>query len=639
MNEKNESRVEKLSQSLYSRTGYKNPLDRRSKVNELDTPPVEEKWKGTELDELLSYERKPEETHPYMKKFFIFSVLFFVATIIIAGVVFFGGVNFVSSKNVDINVVGPAMTSAGEVLELGVTIENKNNTDLELANFSVSFPQGSRDPKDTSKALTFSRESLGVIKAGDEAVRNVGVVLLGSRGEIKEIKFSVEYKVKGSNATFYKDKVYEVTIGNSPISIQIESPEMVASGEAFETTVSLTLNSTEVLKNALLKAEYPYGFSVLESTPKAASEGNLWALGDLSPGVVKKVKIKGRLVGENQDERTFRFYIGVAENQSVTPNFKTVVLSDQKTILIKRPSVGLTVNFNGGDSTTFVSPAGKTVDVGIKFKNNLPDKLLNPRMEVRLNGTVLNKSSVSVEGGGSYNSATSRISWNLTNSQGEPQLSPGDDGQVSFRFASLPNSVSSGSTQQITLQISITGTPVNSLEPITLNESRSVTIASQINLASRTVYSLGQFINSGPKPPKVGETTTYTIIWSAGNTQGEVVNSKVTARLGSNVKWIAAKSFVSEDVTYDSKTNTVTWNIGTLSADAGFSSPAREISFQVAFTPTASQAGTSPTLVTGITFSGIDGGTSRNVTVTNPALTTKMPFDPAFIQGDDIVVK
>lgn len=632
------SKVDSLSDKLDSRTRYQNPLEKRSVVKEIETPDVTESWQSPKLDELLSRERQAPVINPFMKKFFTFAVLFFIATILIAGFVFLGGSNFVSSKNVDIDVVGPTLASAGEILELGVTIKNGNNTDLVLANFSVQYPQGSRDPEDTSKTLTYEREDLGVIGAGDEAVRNVRVVLLGSTGEVKEVKVSVEYKVKGSNATFYKDKIFQVTIGNAPLSLKIESPGRVASGETFTTKISVTLNSREVLKNVMFRGEYPYGYSVTGSSPQATAEGNLWALGDMAPGSTKKIELKGKLVGENQDERTFRFYIGVSEGQSLSPNFKTVLLSDQETIAIERPAVGLSISFNGENLPVYIAPAGRSVTATVRFQNNLREKLLNPRLEARLLGSALDKASVNVQNGGVFNPSNNRVNWNLTNTQGSPELLPGDSGQVSFSFASMPE-LSSGTSQEIALQLSLTGTPVGSLESLSVSENRTVKIASQVTLSSRAVYSVGPFTNSGPTPPKAGETTSYSIIWNVGNTQSEVGDAKVTARLGQNVKWVLAKSFASEDITYDEKTNTVTWNMGQLSAESGFSSPTREVSFQVALKPAATQVGTVPVLVSSTAFSGTESSSGKLLNVSNPTLTTRLPSDPAFIQGDEVVTK
>jgi hypothetical protein len=639
MNESEKSKVQDLNDRLDSRTRYENPNDVRSTVREIETPEVEEKWQGsTELDTLLSRERMAPETSPFMKKFFVFAALFFVATVIIAGVVFFGGVNFVSSKNVDINVVGPTLTSAGQPLELGVTIENQNNTDLESVNFSVQYPQGSRNATDTSQTLTYVKENLGVVEAGKEVVRNIRFVLIGAAGETRQVKFSVEYKVKGSNATFYKDKVYDLSIGNAPVSIKIESPKDVTAGEIFSTKLTLQLNSNEVLKNVMLRADYPYGYTMSESTPDPVSSDNVWSLGDMAAGSTKTINIKGKLIGEDQDERTFRFYLGVSDNGGVNPNFKTIIVSDQQTVGIDRPNVGLNISLNGESASSYVAPAGRSISTSIRYQNNLSEKLLNPKLEVRLSGVALDKSSVIVQNGGEYNGSSNRINWNIINSQGLAELSPGEGGSVLFSLASLSNLLGN-SGQEIGLQFILTGTPVGGGPAVSVTETRTVKIASQVTLASAATYSIGSFANTGPIPPKAEQTTSYTIHWSMGNTQGDIANGKVTAKLGTNVEWLIAKSVASEDISYDEKTHTVTWNLGQLMQGTGFSTAEREVSFQVALTPSTSQVGIAPVLVSNIIFSGQEIATNKTITINNQSLTTKLPTDPAFIQGDDIVVK
>ncbi len=630
------SKVDELSDNLYSRTRYEAPEYRRSSVRAVDTPDAEEKWQGPELNEMLAQERKPTEVKPFVKKVFTFAVLFFVATIGIAGFVFLGGVNFISSKNVDIDIVGPTTASVGGVVELGVTIKNGNNSDLDLANFSVQYPSGSRDPQDSGKALSFTREELGVIEAGNESVRNIRLVLIGSPGEVKEFKLSVEYKVKGSNATFYKDKIYQITIGDSPLSLEIESPASVTSGESFTTTVNVTLDSTEVLKNVMLRAEYPYGYSVSSASPAAFSENNVWALGDLSPGVTKKVEIRGTLLGENQDERTFRFYVGSSESGGSNANFKTVILSAQKTIAIERPSLALSANFNGDNTATYITSHGIPVSVAVRFGNNLPEKLLNPKLEVRLTGSALNKNSVVVENSGLYNAASSRINWDLKNIQGLSELSPGDNGVVVFSLASLQDAFITG---EIGLQFIFSGTPVGTNSPVSVSETRKIKVASQVTLSAKALYSIGAFENTGPIPPKVGQETTYTVVWTVVNTQADVVNAKVTARLGSGVKWVVGPEVASEMISYNEASNTITWDIKELTARQGTVSPPREVAFQVSIKPVGGQVGTAPTLVNSILFTGTSGLDSSRLSISAPALNTRLLSDPAFIQGDDIVVK
>ena len=642
MDEKEKSKIEELGDTLYSRTRYRDPLDKRTPVKGLELPDVEEKWQTPEFDEMLKHERivAPID-NPFMKKVFIFALLFFIATIFVAGFIFIGGANFISSKNVNINVLGPTTASAGEVLELGVSISNTNNADLEFANLSIQYPPGSRRPDNTAESLTYTRDNLGVVKAGAEAVHNARVVLLGSSGETKEIKFSVEYKVKGSNATFYKDKIFKVTIGDAPITLNVESPASVTSGDSFTTTISVTLNSSDVLKDVVLKAEYPYGYSALDATPESVADDSIWILGDLSPGDKKTISIRGKLLGENREERTFRFYVGVSDSASASPNLKIIIISLLNTVAIDRPSIGLNISFNGENVGTYIAPAARSVSTSVKFRNNLPDKLLSPRLEVSLSGASLDKSSITAGNNGLYDSRNSRIVWNLTNSLGNSELGPGEDGQVTLRFSSLLNLSLVKSTHDIVLNFSITGVPVDAVGQrlITVSETRTVKISSQVNLSSKVLRSLGPFANYGPIPPKVGEETTYTVVFSVGNTQDDFAEARVTAQLGPGVTWLGASSFVSENISYDLSSNVLTWDLGTLSSGAGFSSALREVSFQISLTPSVNQVGAAPSLVNSIIFSGRDTVTGDTITVNNPLLTTRLMNDPVFIQGDDIVVK
>ncbi len=635
------SKVDKLNDSLYSRSKYHNPLDERSDVVSPApaAPEASAAWGDTKLDEILVRERKPSDPMPFVKKLFIFAALFFGATIVVAGFVFLGGTNFISSKNVDLEITGPTEVEAGEKVELKVAIKNGNNADLDSAVFSVQYPTGARNPTDSSQALTFSKEDVGELKAGNEAVRNVSFLLIGQRGESKELKFSVQYKVAGSNATFYKDKVHDIVIGSSPLSLEIESPNSVTSNEAFPLSVSVKLNSTEVLKNVMLRAEYPYGYTPTASTPAAFSDNNVWSLGDLSPGSTRKIQITGRLAGENQDERTFRFYVGSAEGGAPSANFKNVILSDQATIVVERPSVDLNISFNGETpQQTYVAPAGELVAATVSFENNISEKLLNPRLEARFSGAGLDESSItSSSEGGFYNSNTDRLTWDLANTLGARELNPGDGGVVSFRFASLKD-VAPGKNRDIGLVFVLSGTTVNG-GPVSVTESRTVKVASQVSLAGKTLHSTGLFINTGPIPPKAEQETTYTAVLSVGNTQSDLTDSKVTARLGPAVKWKGSKSVNPENISYDEASNTITWDLGTLASGTGFSGAAREVQFQVALTPSLSQVGTLPTLVSSIAFTGFDQLAQKQTNLSAPALTTNMPSDPAFIQGDGIVVK
>lgn len=632
------SRVDELSDSLYSRTRYKGVDDKRSVLREGETPEVNKDWNSGTIDQMLGKERRKVEQHSTLKKVFFVALLFFICAIGVAGYIFLEGGNFVSSKNVDIQVLGPVSVNAGEPLELGVSVVNKNNADLDSTVLFVQYPEGTRDPQDSTLPLTRAREVLGEIKAGRDATYTIHSILFGEKGETKQIKITIEYRVKGSNATFSKEKIYDIVIGDTPVSLKADMPTSVTSGDTFTTTLTILANSSEILKNVIIKGEYPYGFSFVDSDPKAREGNNMWIIGDLNPGEKKTIVIKGKLTGQDNEERTFRYYVGVGTNADVN-NFETPLAFISETLPIKRPGLGLNVKINSGNSESAVAPAGKTISATISYVNNLPANLENVRIEARVSGNALDKSSVMPQGGGFYDSSSNKIIWDKNNDSRLELLAPGDKGVVSFTFASLAQLNTFDKNQQINVDTTIYGTPLGGSNTVSVTENNIIKIASEISLTGRSLYSRGPFKNTGPIPPHAEETTTYTAVINVRNTQNDISNGKVTAQLGSNVKWLGKVSPSTETVNYDEASRTISWNIGTLQSGSGFDAVAKEVSVQLALTPSVGQVGNSPVLLGNITFGGIDAFTQATVKSVVESITTKISTDPTYVQGDELVTK
>src|SRR6185369_10829997 len=104
----------------------------------------------------------PERRYAY-KIVFICSGLFLVAALGIAAYTFFGGGNYVSVDNVDIQISGPASIAGGEPLSLDVSVANKNETEIQLVDLIVEYPTGTKDPANPTKDLTRIRLPLGNI--------------------------------------------------------------------------------------------------------------------------------------------------------------------------------------------------------------------------------------------------------------------------------------------------------------------------------------------------------------------------------------------------------------------------------------------------------------------------------------------
>ncbi|MBX4195730.1 hypothetical protein KW796_02110 [Candidatus Parcubacteria bacterium] len=632
------SKIERLSEKLYSRTRYQAPADERESITPASGETAPSGWQSPPVDDLLMADRRAPEQYPLMRKIFVVALLFCICAALAAALIYFKGDNFISTKNLDIDVEGPVTVSAGSPVELQVTITNKNNAPLDTVNLKVIYPEGTRSAEDTTKSLTFTKEVLEALGAGDKVTRTEKAVFFGSEGEQKNVRVSVDYRVKGSNAIFTKEKVFELTIGSAPVSISVTRPDSVTSGEQFTAIVSVVANSEEILKDVVLRAEYPYGWSLKSASPPAVGDGkNAWPLGDLSPGDRKVITLNGMITGEDNDERTFRFFVGVGKGGGIS--LDTVLSQESVVVAIRRPSIDLSMKLNGDSGDTYSAPAGKQIQAVVSFKNNMSANFQNPQLEVKLSGAALDRGSVTAQNGGFYNSSSNSIFWNQSNSDNFSTISPGDTKTVSFSFSSLANLPAGSSNQKIDISASLTGRPQDSGSSITLSELRSVKIASEVALTSKSLYSRGPFTNTGLIPPKAEKETTYTVDLILGNTQNDITDAKVTGTLGANVKWTGQTSPSGAEVVYDDSTRTVTWNVGTLPSGAGFSTPGKEAFIKLSLTPSLGQVGAVPILLGSIVFTGTDTFTHNTVRLTNQAVTTRISSDPRYVQGDETVVK
>ena len=504
----------------------------------------------------------------------------------------------------------------------------------------IEYPAGSRVAGSLEEELTRQREVIGRIAAGWEGRRTIKSVLFGEKESIQSIKMTLEYRIKGSNAIFFKDKQYELAIKSSPIIFTVDGPKEINAGQDIDFDITLTSNTSEMLRNLLVKAEYPFGFSFLESKPASADQDNLWDIGDLPPGEKRTIFIKGSIQGQNEEERTFRFYAGIASEKN-EQEIGAQIVSLTHSVSIKRPFIDLVLSINNDSSPEYIAELGEKIQMNVIWTNNLPSKLLNGKIEVKLSGVALDRSSVSPKNGGFFRSSDNTIVWDKNNNPDLAEISPGGRGVVGFSFSPL-TSISGAQNQDINILSTMSGSQVLPSGPpqnVVSSSEKLIKLASSLNLSSRLVYYVGPLENRGPMPPVAEQETTYTVIWNITNTLNDASNVSVRATLPSYVGWADFATPSQENITFDSLSREVVWNVGEVRAGTGFLSSSKEAAFQVVFTPSLSQVGSSPIVVSDSRMTGQDKYTSKPLSSTKPAMTTRLTTDPNFKSGDETVVK
>lgn len=640
------SRIENLKKLLYSKKGS-DILHKKVHLepHEVDVP---QEWRGSgELDKtdtVIKQEIFEEDSSSFFKKIFWAAVVFFIIALGFALYVIYGNKNVISANNINILVAGPVSVAGGEPISLDVKIENDNNVKLELVDLSIQFPPGTSNATDLTQSLPRYRELVGDIEPHQSAIKKVNLALFGEESTKKTLHIVAEYRVAGSNAVFSREKDYDIFITSAPVSMTVSSLREVNANQNATFTVVISSNSSQTIKNLLVKAEYPFGFTFASSDPRPNADVNTWYIDTLTPGAKKMITLTGKIQGQNEEDRVFKFNLGL-RNPRDEKNIGTQLAAVSYPVLVKKPFVSAVLALDGdANEQDHIGQLNNTVNGTITWTNNTTGDVIDGVIVLKFTGTVLDKETVTADTG-FYRSADNTITWDKTNTDALARAHPGEGGQIHFSFTpKIPSFVSSSGVKnpEVDLDISVQAKRVsegNVPEQILSTVTRKVKIAPNLGFSSRIVRSTGPFTNSGPFPPKVEKESTYTVIWTVTDTSSNISGAVVKAILPSYVKWLGKTSPQTEPVTYDPVSGEIKWSPGEITAGAGYTNPAREVSFQVAFTPSANQVGSVPTLVGEAKLTGQDRFTGANLENTKPALTTKLATDPAFANGDEDVVQ
>jgi hypothetical protein len=152
---------------------------------------------------------------------------------------------------------------------------------------------------------------------------------------------------------------------------------------------------------------------------------------------------------------------------------------------------------------------------------------------------------------------------------------------------------------------------------------KKIRFNTQASIDSKSTYYSALFTNNGPIPPKLEQKTTYTATVLLANTSNAVTESIVTMRIPNYVQYEGLFSPNTANVSYDSKTRILRWDVDTLPVKTGHAGNApQELSLQVSIIPSVSQLGSAPVLVENIVFNGKDSFTGTEINLYAEPITT-----------------
>ena len=623
-----EGNIDSLRSSLYQKTAQRRgPKTRSASARSSE---VQKKWK--------SDPPKNDSKKTNTKRIWWFlggSVVFFLIAVVAAIAILSAGGRTVSPENLSIVVESPAAVASGEVYEMRFELQNNNPVVLPFVEMTIAFPNGARDPNDFSRERGHLVQDFQPLAPGAKQAVVIESVLFGEEGQEEEMLVTFEFRAEGSNAIMVRQETIPILISSAPLSLTVDVPETVVPGDSFITTARIRVHTDEPVPNVFLLGKYPFGFETLNTTPTASQDGRVWNLGTLDPGEEVEIKVEGRFATQSGIERVITFQVGtdLALNSE---SLNLVYVQHSKAISIDSSAIDLSVSLDGNGSDTLIVGAGKVLSGRATLTNNLGADLYGSQIQVTFEGNALDEDALDPKTG-LYQPSTNTIIFNRDTDPKLEILEPTERSTVTFEVPIKSNNELEGvRNPTLTVLVTITGREVGQgggSRPIATQIQKNIQVLSAVDLSMRLLHSTGPFTNTGSWPMRVGNRTTYTLLFDIENTLNTLAGTTVSIPIPSYVEYTGLISGVSSSaVAYNVQTGVIQISLGDLAPNEE-----RSGALQLAVTPSADQAGNTITIVNAQSVSGVDRFTKQTVQTTVSALTSRITSDPEYTQDKGVV--
>lgn len=618
------SELEKLEKRLY-KPGEK--FKSRERPPEL-TPSKEKArfyWKEEEKEQKKETSRK----FPIFRFLIVLSIGLILTLSGLFWYLFVKGPSF-SPKNVAFELVSPENAKAGELAKFEIKLSNKNKISLSWADIIFEYPKNAKPIKEEAKKTLRERRKLGSLRPNEEIKEIFEAYVFGESGKEYEFKAGLELRFEGSNIISEKEIAGKIKITGSPIGINIEGPEEINSGQAVKLKINYLSDSSALFKNMVLEIEYPPGFNFQKASLSPVLQNKRWAIGDLG-NERRSIDVEGTLGGNNLEEKYFKIKIG-----EIVKGELNVYGESVKKIMVKQEFLEAIIATDAKDQ---IASAGQIIIGEVKYKNNLAVGVENVKIELEILGKAVDEKSVSAPQG-YYLGSDKKIVWQGGSFRNLKYLEPGEQGQVGFQFKLLDKlPIKSPMDKNFTIDLKLkieTASPPPDYQEIDLGSESTLTIKveSALVFSRQGFYYYKNIPPAGPIPPRVGQKTIYTVVFSLANGSNDISNLEIRSFLPDYMTWENKILGESEKLEYNDKNREIIWKIPRLEAGEGVIKPSRQTAFQIGLIPSLPQIGASPVILGETFLRGVDEFTEKAIEEKKAALTTELRDDSRLTYND-----
>jgi len=544
-----------------------------------------------------------------MRKIFILVII--LAALGAAGGIFWYWRSNTYSKDVlRLEILGPSEINLGEEVEYIVRYKNNGNFRLDNPELIFEPPEYAIYEEELFERQVLGSDQLGqAIYPGTERNFSFKFRLLGKEGEIKIAKAFLSYQPKNLNARYESESSFSSQLKAVPITLDFDLPSKVEAGKDFIFRLNYFSNVDYLLTNLRAQIEYPSGFEFIQSTPKSLEKIE-WKIPILNKSEGGRIEVTGNISGEVGEAKIFKAQLGIWKEGEF------ILLKEMtKGVELAKLSLYLRQEINGNPQ--YAALPSDWLHYQIYFKNTGEEDLRNLSLVNQLEGDAFDFSTVKSNLGTQLGDNSIVFDWRRVAKL--QYLAPTDEGKVDF-FIKLKDDL--GNVKNPTLR--------NTVFIGKVKEEFITKVTSKLGVVQKGYFEDEVFGNSGPLPPRVRETTTYTIMWQVKNYYSDVKNAKVKAILPQNIE-LTGEIFPQEEVSkfsFDSESREIVWAVGDLTRGLGISGAPLTIAFQVGLTPSESQRYQILDIIKEAKITGEDSWTESTIEAQAPSVSTLLPDDP-----------
>ena len=526
---------------------------------------------------------------------------------------------------IDLEILGPEKTQAGQEITYTVKLKNNGNANLEEPELAFEYPENAlpledKDASTTDSAFNRLTKQLETIYPGEERAVEFKARLFGKEGDVLESKTFLTYRPKNLKAKYESKTIFSTQISQVPMTFEFDLPLKAGNGENLNFSLNYFSNIDYVLENLRIKMQYPSGFVFMSAKPNALDETE-WVLPALYQVDGGRINIQGAIEGQEGEKKVFRAQLGVVVNDRFI-----AIKEVGQAVEMAEASFYVSALVNGAQN--YAANVGDMLHYEIFFKNIGKQPVQKKFLLVKLDGDFYDLNSV-MPGAGDIGKGDNSIIWDWKNVPELKFLDAEEEGKVDF-WVKVKEADTGRNVRNPVLKaiVSIAGA-----EKVFENQ-----INSKVELVQSVLFEDEVFGNTGPLPPKVGSSTTYTVAWQVKNSWNTLENTKVKATLPEYVKPTGDIFPENSKLTYDSTSRELVWNIGALKPFEGVSQQAPvSLAFKIELTPTDALKGKTPILINEAQLTGEDIFTLENISQTAPAVSADLPHDDTVSEAQGVV--